>query len=707
MPAIRESLPRVDAAEKAGGAALYLADIRPEGLLYARILRSTRPRARITSVRYPELPPGYAVVDLADIPPGGSNGILMIKDDWPVFADGEVRFLGQTIALVVGPDRGVLEDILRRTRVTYQDLPPAFTIEEAEALPGGPIHGGDNLFADLRLKKGDPDAAFLRAASIVEEEFTTGFQEHVYMEPQGCMAAWEDGRLVVRASMQCPFYLRKSLLHTLGCAPERVRVIQPHCGGGFGGKEHYPDVLATAVAVAVWRLQKPVQLVLDRREDILYTPKRHPSHIRIRTALDASGQILAMDVDTRLNAGAYLTCSNVVLQRAIFHATGVYDIPSVSVRGRTFATNVVPSDAFRGFGAPQALFAIEMHMTHLARQAGEDPVAFKARHLQRQGSVTLTNGRIHEEVLLGPMMERALTLSGYGAKCARPRPGQGIGVSLVTHGCAFTGSGERDLIRARVALKGMADGRVRILAAGVDMGQGLLTTFRKVVCGVLGLPMDRVLYDTVDTDAVPDSGPSCASRSIQVVGRLLQEAAEELKEAWQPGQDHEVWREYRHPAHLRWDQESLTGDAYPVWGWGVNVVEVAVDPDTREVEVTGAWAVYDAGVPVDRLILEGQAQGGMTQALGWAGLEKMELSRGVFRQGTMADYAIPTTMDFPALHVEFFDNPYPHGPFGAKGSGELVFDGAAPAFAAAVEMAAGVRLREIPVTPERLMEDQP
>jgi CO/xanthine dehydrogenase Mo-binding subunit len=704
MPVLRQSVPRVDAAAKADGSARYLADLRPEGLLHARIVRSRRARARILAVRYPPLPAGYWFVDAGDIPPGGSNGILMIQDDWPVFADRDVRFLGQTIALVVGPDRGKLEELASAVEVDYEDGVPAFTIEESLALAGGPIHGADNLFADLRLRKGEPEEAFLRAAATVEESFSTGFQEHVYMEPQGCLASWEEGRLVLHASMQCPYYIRKALLHTLGCAPADVRVVQPHCGGGFGGKEHYPDVLATAAAVAVWKIRRPIQLVLDRREDILFTPKRHPSQITIRSALDADGRILAMDIDTRLNAGAFLTCSNVVLQRAVFHAAGVYDIPAVSVRGRTLATNVVPSDAFRGFGAPQALFAIEMHMEHLARRRGEDPVAFKARHLLRKGSATLTGGVIHEEVLLPSMLERVLELSGYREKAAAPAPGRGIGVSLVTHGCAFTGSGERDIIRARVGLKGQADGRVRVLAAGVDMGQGLLTTFRKVVAGALDVPVSRVLYDTADTDLVPDSGPSCASRSIQVVGYLLMKAAETLKLSWRPGEEAEAWEEYRHPPHLHWDQETLSGDAYPAWGWGVNAVEASVDPDTGEVSVTGAWALYDVGFPVDTMILEGQACGGMVQALGWAGMEKLELSAGVFRQGTMADYVIPTSLDFPPVHAEFVENPYPYGPFGAKGSGELVFDGAAPALAAAVEMAAGRRLHDVPVTPERILE---
>jgi CO/xanthine dehydrogenase Mo-binding subunit len=703
MAAVSDPIPRVDAEEKASGGAVYLADLRLPGMLHARSVRSTRARALIRAVRYPDLPPGYSVVDGSDIPPRGRNAILMIKDDWPVFADRDVRFKGQTIALIAGPDRDVLSTLVSGVAVDYEEREPAFTIEQSIELKGGPIHGADNLFADYQVKQGDPDAAFASAAGIVEEEFRTGFQEHIYMETQGALASWDDGRLTLHASMQCPYYLKKALVHALGCRKEDVRVIQPHTGGGFGGKEHYPDVLATQAAVASRKLSRPVMMVLDRQEDIRNTPKRHPSSIRFRTALDSSGRILGMEIDIRLNAGAFETCSPVVLQRAVFTATGAYEIPNTRVRGRAFATNLVPSDAFRGFGAPQALFAIEMHMDHLARKIGADPVDFKRRHFQKKGSRTVTGGTVRDEVLLGGMLDRLMDITSYRGKTSARQPGRGIGISIFNHGCAFTGSGERDLIKARVALKKHADGRVRILAAGVDMGQGLLTTFRKVVARTLSVPITDVLYDNPDTDLVPDSGPSCASRSIMIVGYLLQEAARTLKAEWIEGREQEVWREYTHPEHLRWDQATLSGDAYPTWGWGVNAVEVSVDPVTLEVTVENVWTIYDVGCAVDRLIVEGQAHGGMSQALGYAGLEKLEMRDGEFIQGTMADYTIPTSLDFPGTRTELVDNPYPFGPFGAKGAGELVFDGGAPAFALAVQQALGIEVHRLPLTPEALL----
>jgi CO/xanthine dehydrogenase Mo-binding subunit len=330
-------------------------------------------------------------------------------------------------------------------------------------------------------------------------------------------------------------------------------------------------------------------------------------------------------------------------------------------------------------------------------------VDFKRRYFQKKGSRTVSGGTVRDEVLLDRMLDQVIRDSGYREKTAAGVPGRGVGISVFSHGCAFTGSGERDLIKARVALRKYADGRVRILAAGVDMGQGLLTTFRKVVAGTLGIAIADVLYDNADTDLVPDSGPSCASRSIMIVGYLLQEAARQLRAEWREGREQEVWKDYSHPPHLQWDQDRLQGDAYPTWGWGVNAVEVSVDPVTFEVRTEGVWTIYDVGYPVDRLIVEGQAHGGMNQALGYAGLEKMELADGAFRQSTMADYTIPTSLDFPATRTTLVENPYPFGPSGAKGAGELVFDGGAPAFAAAVQRAAGVQVRQLPVTPEEVM----
>ncbi len=705
---ISTSIKRVDAGIKTGGAARYISDIPFDGLLYGKIVRSSRARAIIKSVSVPALPKGYYYIDAKDIPSGGRNRIEMIKDDWPVFADEHVRFIGETIGLLVGPDRKELNRLRDEVKVEYEDLTPVFSIEEAEALKGGPIHGDDNTYADYRLQKGDPDAAFAKAARVIEDTIQTGYQEHIYMEPQGVVARTEDdGKLGIFFSGQCPFYVRHAVSATMGVPEDQIRVQQAVTGGAFGGKEHYPDVISTPLAVAARKIGRPIGLFFDRVEDISFTPKRHPSVTRFKTALDEDGNILGMDIDVRIDAGAYESCSMVVLQRAIFSVNSVYNIPNVKIRGRAFATNNVPSDAYRGFGAPQGLFAMEAHMSHLARAIKVDELKLKQQYLLKQGDVTVTNGRIHEEVKLPEMIQRIDGMSGYSKKLKEYTPGswKGVGISLFNHGSGFTGNGEQEIIKGVVKMRKRADGLVDLLVSNVEMGQGLQTTFRKIAAMVLELPVDSVIYNDPNTDLVPDSGPTCASRSIAVVGYLVQEAAKKLKDRWEESDIVEVQQQYEPPEGLvPWDQEKLQGDAYPSYGWGVNVIEVEVDPLTYEVITKGIWAVHDVGVAIDEKVVEGQVDGGIIQALGYGSLEKLEAKEGRFQQKTMADYTIPTTMDFPKIKSALVDNPYQYGPFGAKGAGELVFDGAAAAFADAVQMAINGDVKQIPVTPEYIME---
>ncbi len=703
---ISDPIRRVDAVGKLTGRARYISDYRFDGLLYARLLRSDRPRARILEVTVPELPDGYFYIDARDIPEGGKNRIPMIKEDWRVFAEGEVRYVGETIGLVVGPDREILLELLSRIRVVYEDREPAFTIEEGLACKGGPIVGKDNLYGEYHLTKGDPEAAFQRAARVFEGTYRTGFQEHLYLEPQGVVGTYEEGKLTLYASAQCPFYIRRAVAGVLGVPETSVRVRQVTTGGAFGGKEHFPDVIATPLAVAVHKLRRPIQLVFERNEDISYTCKRHPSRITIRTALDADDRIIGMDIDTVINAGGYESSSLIVLQRAILHGIGVYNLPNVHIRGRAVATNTFPSDAFRGFGAPQGLYAIEVHMGQLARRLGQSPAAFKRRYFIKKGDVTVTNATLKEEVKLEEMLEKVDAMSGYSEKViAYDRdPRRGIGIAFVNHGGGFTGNGESEIIKAEVEMARLPDGRVGLYVSTVEMGQGLQTALRKIAAWELGLGIEDIVYDNPDTDRVPDSGPTVASRSTMVVGYLVQQCARELKARWDEGAGLRVRKQYQYPPGLSWDQATLQGDAYPSYSWGVNVVEVSLDPVTYEIRTEGIWSVFDVGIPIDERIMAGQVSGGVIQALGYAALEKCELEHGRFRQRTITDYMIPTAMDFPSVENNFVENPYPYGPFGAKGAGELVFDAAAPAYADAVGHLLGVAISEIPVTPERVME---
>ncbi|OQX28728.1 MAG: aldehyde oxidase [Spirochaeta sp. LUC14_002_19_P3] len=703
---ISTSIPRVDGMEKSTGEAMYIADFPRKDFLTARFYRSPFSRGRIRNIHLPELPEGYFTTDYRDIP--YQNHIALIKNDWPAFAEEEIRYRGQIILVLAGPDAAVVDNLLSQIKIDYEEAETALTVDEALVLKGGAIHGSDNIYADLSLNKGDADAAFASAAHIVEGEYETGFQEQLYMEPQGLCAWLEDdgGKVVLHGSLQCPYYVKHALEEALGEAFQ-VRVIQAATGGGFGGKEDYPEIMGVPLAVAALKGGKPLRMIFDRTEDMAFTSKRHPSRTRIRTAHGADGTLTGMEFDIIINGGAYESYSLIVLQRAIFTSNGVYSIPNVRVRGRAIATNTVPSGAFRGFGAPQAIFALEKHIEKAARELNLEPLSLKQRHFLRKGDQTITGGTIREEVILDRLIKRAEELSGYSEKRARyvNVPWRGIAMSLFNHGCGFTGDGEQTIIKGRVKLRKDARNRVELLVANIDMGQGTTTTLRKVVGAVLGIPAEEIIYQNPDTDRVPDSGPTVASRTMMVVGYLLQEAALKLKAIWKNGEEQETEARYTLPPGIKWDQQTLTGDAYGAFGWGVNVIEVSVDPVSWEVHVEGAWGVYDVGVPIDNRVVEGQIQGGMSQALGYAYLEKLETDeKGMFRQRTMADYIVPTALDFPRTAAATENNPYKYGPFGAKGMGEMVHDGGHAAFASAVEQAVGRDCLRIPLTPERLME---
>jgi CO/xanthine dehydrogenase Mo-binding subunit len=426
--------------------------------------------------------------------------------------------------------------------------------------------------------------------------------------------------------------------------------------------------------------------------------------------VDDKGNLLAVDVDICFDAGAYDGLSSIVMQRAVIAAIGAYKVPALRVKGHVMRTNTVPNGAFRGFGAPQVVFGMEMNMLHVAKRLGFDPAVFKARYWVHTGDPTSTNGCFSHNVKLDEMFEKLDAMSDFKRKYRQyenqsGRNRKGIGLSLFFHGCGYTGSGERDFVKAVIRLEKGADDRVEILAANTDMGQGIKTTFSKVVAEILGIPLENVFYLNPDTDRVPNSGPTVASRTLMIVGKLLERAAKRLKEQWRPGERQLIEEHYVHPDLIPWDLDSFTGDAYPAYSWGMNAVEVELDTQLAEVKTTGVWGVFDAGAVIDENIARGQAEGGMLQGLGYASTEKMEIGAlGEIRQASLTDYIIPTAKDAVPFKTAFIDNPYEGGPFGAKGLGELTILGTAPAYAAAVEQAAGRALYSIPVPSENLME---
>ncbi|NLF28694.1 MAG: xanthine dehydrogenase family protein [Clostridiales bacterium] len=696
---------RFDFDEKIAGTAEYCADIRREGMLFAKTLRSEKPRAWIRAVRVPPLPEDHWTVDWRDIP--GKNAVPIVADDQPFLAKDCVNYIGEPILLVVGPDRAALNEILRQIEVEYEERPPILTLEEAMARASDFICGDKPWFAAYEYEKGDADAAIRRAVDSIEEEFHTGYQEQAYLEPQGMFAECGGGGVTVRGSMQCPYYVKRALSQALGWEGARIRVIQLPTGGGFGGKEEYPSIPAVHAALAAVKTGRPVQFVFDRGEDILCTTKRHPSVIRMKSYLDEGNRIIAREVDVAADGGAYSGLSSVVLQRMIYSCGGVYAVENLRVRGRAYATNKVVSGAFRGFGGPQAFFAIEMHMEHIARRQGVDSLALRRAHFFRQGDETSTGGRFRSPVRLNEIVDAACLLSGYEEKRRAPRENggklRGIGCSVFFHGCGFTGAGERDLIQAHVRLKKYADGTVRIYASSTEIGQGAMTTLAKIVARTLDIPLSKVKNDYPDTETCPDSGPTVASRTILVVGKLLEGAAVQLKERWAETEC-EVDAGFRYPEGFSWDKDRHEGDAYLEYSWGANVVEVELDPVTCAYEIAGVWAVYDIGTPIDERIVAGQIEGGMAQGLGYGAMEVFDVRDGRPRQCSLTDYILPTCLDLPPVVYRLIETKSAVGPYGARGLGELTIVGAAPALAAAVENAIGRPVTKLPVAPESILE---
>lgn len=703
---IGDRIVRVDAVQKARGEAVYVCDMTLPDMQYAYMVRSTIARGRIKAIHVPELPEGYYFISAKDIPAQGKNELWMIAKDWRCFAEDYVLYVGETIGLVVGPDRSVLKRIKAQIKIDYEEQTPAVTIDDGIHCVGGPMfpEKNSNVMCELFCEKGRPmDEVFAEADEVFEETIETPYQEHVHLETNSAIADMEDGKFVFYASAQCPFYIRKSIAGLLDIPYDDIIVRQCTTGGAFGGKEHFPDVLCGALLVAENKIRKPIKMVFDREEDTQFSVKRHPSKCIYKTAVK-DGKITGVYGHIYYNCGAYLSSSYVVLQRGVFHGNGVYTFDNTYLKGEGIGTNMFPSCAFRGFGAPQTLFAIETHLDHLAHHLGVDPLEFKMQYLAKKGDETTTNGHIIEEVKLPEMLDVVTRESDYWRKAKEYELGcgRGIGIAMYNHGGAFTGNGEQAIIKAHARLVKTGD-RVSIQVGSTEMGQGFKTSLRKICAATLGVSIDQIEYLDPDTSKVVDSGPTAASRSTMVVGRLVERAAQEMKERWSEG-DFTTEVEYEHPDGYPWDQATFRGDAYLGYGWGVACVEVEVDKLTNEVKTLGVWSSHEIGKAIDELIVHGQINGGILQSLGYGSMEKLEVKGGRFKQKSMSDYVIPTSMDFPKQFYHIQENPYPWGPYGAKGMGELVFNGASAAYVDAVERALNTRFTSIPIPPEAIEE---
>jgi CO/xanthine dehydrogenase Mo-binding subunit len=724
-PSVGKSVPRVDGPAKAAGSARYVDDLVLPGMLHGATVRSDVARGRLLGI---DLDPafdwtGITVVTAEDVP---VNSVPIIETDQPVLAQDEIRHAYEPVALLACEDRLRLEKALRHVTFRVEPLPPVLTIDDALAAHEV-IRPPDNVFKRYLITKGRGAEAVEGCEVVVRGVYESGAQEHVYIEPNGMIAFWDDDGAHVEGSLQCPFYVQKGIKGVFGLPDDGVDVTQAVTGGGFGGKEEYPTLVALHALLLAKKSGRPVKLVYGRQEDIEASTKRHPSRVEIASGCDRDGTLRAVSIRILFDGGAYVTLTPVVLSRGALHSCGAYRWENVSVEALAVATNTPPNGAFRGFGAPQTVWAIERHLDRVARTLGIDPMELRRKNLLRLGDTTATGQTLKESVGLQECVEKAMAASGFAAKRARGpvvtgRVARGIGAAVFLHGAGFTGSGEKYL-KGKIAVDLLPGGRACVRTASTEMGQGTETVFRQIVSDALGIAIDAVDFAVPSTKYVPDSGPTVASRTVMVVGSIAEHAAAELRarvdeEAKAHGlSTHDAWErlaadperatalvQYEPPPGVVWDDATYSGDAYPAYGWACDVAEVEVDLDTFETKVTGFWAAVDVGHVMNPILCAGQVEGGTLQAIGWALTEKLVTRDGKILNPRMTNYIVPTSLDAPPFTTILVEAPYSRGPGGAKGVGELPMDGGAPAVAAAIEHATGLVLDRVPLLPEDLFE---
>jgi len=704
MGIVGENIIRVDAASKADGTLQYTNDIEFNGL-YGAVVRSDIAHGNILSITFDDVFDfsEFVIVDYRDIE--GKNANVILTDDQPFLAEKRVMFIGDPILLLAHRSRKILREAVKYIEIKYKPLKPVFTME-ASLDRQTIIYGDDNIFDSIQTVKGiEPDYPSLKS---LEKRYSTPHQEQLYMETQSMIARYNNGTIKIIGSMQCPFSVASALYDLTG---EKVEVEQAPTGGGFGGKEDYPSLIAAYAYLLSKKAAQDVKLVYDRAEDIAFTTKRHPSLLRYKSHFDDTGKLHALEIEITIDGGAYLTLTPVVLGRAVLHAAGFYDCEYIKVNARAVATNTPPNGAFRGFGAPQVIFGIERHMDDIARYLGISPMKVRERNLPHSRSISVSGAMIDEHARLRTLFEATREASGFDEKYGADTPYKGIGMALFMHGGGYTGLGET-FLASEVWLDLKDDGTVEIRIGSVEIGQGTLTALPQIVADVLELPITMIRYHIPNTAKVADSGPTVASRTVMIVGELLMQASASLKAALGRYDNQLEYLEavrnylkyntqnrfsaaYQKPDTIKWDEEHFYGNGYDGYSLGCYVAEVEVDPVDYRVRVSNFYAYNDIGKVVNPMMAEGQVEGGVAQGIGYALYERIVHQDGKLKSSRLSDYSVPLAADLPKLQVAFLNT---HEP--SKGLGELPMDGPAAAVANALTHALDTAFDDITITPE-------
>jgi len=728
LKVIGKPVTRIDATDKVKGKALFPGDLTMPGMLFMKILFAERPHARIVRLdtskaeNYPGVIAVFTAQDIAN------NEYGLQQPDQPVLCGpgsdkagaDVVRFVGDQIALVVAETE---ESAAAARDLIFVEFENLLVVSDPEAAmqPGSPLihpeRGDSNICVHYKIRKGDVEAGFAQAEVIVQSEYHLPFQEHAYLQPESGLAYIdEEGRVTVQCGGQWPHTDRAQIAHSLGLPEDQVRVIYPAIGGAFGGREDMS--VQIVLALAAWKLQRPVKTIWTRRESIIGHCKRHPVTLRAKWGATREGKLVAAEMEIIADAGAYLYTSNKVMGNATVVSTGPYYIPHVKSDTYAVYTNNIPTGAFRGFGAPQGNFIAEAQMNKLAYALSMDPVEFRLRNVLQEGDTLGVGTAPPGPISINRVIETAALKGGWvqdGSGWHLPQKRQeGIGRNI-KRGIGFAAGfknigfsfGYPENCWARIELHGKNEiEEVTAYHAGADVGQGTHTVMAQMVAEAVGVPFSKVRMITSDTATMGNSGSSSASRMTFMAGNAIRGAAQIALEKWQ-AEERPAVGEFKYLAPQTTPFTKETGQSMPnfAYAYAAQAVEIEVDLETGFVHLAHVVSADDVGQAINPRLVEGQIEGAVIQAQGYALMEDFQMKDGYVMTDQLSTYLIPTVLDVPDL-VEpiIVEIPDPRGPWGARGVGEPPFLPLAPSILFAIHDATGIWIDEIPVTPERMWQ---
>ncbi|MCK9224508.1 MAG: xanthine dehydrogenase family protein molybdopterin-binding subunit [Candidatus Muirbacterium halophilum] len=746
---VGKSIIRLDSVEKVTGKTLYVEDIKMSNMLYAKVFRSPVAYGKIKNLDLElakKVPGVKGIFTYKDVP--GKNIIHVIYDDQIFLASDFVKYPGQPIAVIAANSEEACKEAIKKIKLEIEELEPLLDFEKSKN-NSIKLYGDDNIFCKYHIDHGNMDIINDSDLISISDSYYTQHQEHAYIEPQGAVVYWEDNTLTIRGSMQAPFYVQQAVTEVLNMKKSRVRVIQQMTGGAFGGKEDVPNIVCSQAAICAYHLRQPVKIIYNREEDMQTMSKRHPARTDITLWADKTGKFVAVKGYYLENAGAFATLTPAVLYRGTIHLSGPYNIENVDVIGEAVATNTAPNGAYRGFGSPQTIFAMESIIDQMAEKLNMDPADIRQKNLLKLGDRTCTNQVLEDSVGLLEAFDKCIDESDYYNKIKEFKEynnvsdniKKGIGVSAVYYGVGLGDAGKH-MSRAAGTAKIDGDGSVTVSVGVVDMGQGMRTVAAQMAAEFLGILEDNIVVSQVDTSRVLDSGPTVASRGTITAGWGILKALNKIKKRihkfleekfnekfedihYKDGKvlfgNHEEsyfdvikWATDKkltlHAAALHIPPECSfdehgQGDAYYTYAWGANVVETEVNTRTGEVKIIKATCAHDVGKAVNPREVKGQIMGGSLQGLGYGLMENMQVSsQGKFLTNNFSTYTIPTACDYPEWNPIIVEEKYPKGPYGAKGFAEQPLMGMAPALTNSIYNACGGRIKNIPAIPERVLE---